>query len=137
MQTISDGDKMCRFAIEAIVLTLDFLIVLSTPPKQIWHPGRFMETLKYRQFHFLGKIAHLPEEHPQWKFISAWVQKPRPIRRPQNTLRHLHADTLSTILGDDIISCDAKLKEWIPLTADVAHWNGLATEWKNECIIRT
>ena len=96
-----------------------------------------MDTLRYRQFQFLGKIARLPDTCPQRKFLSAWINKARPVGRPKHTLRHQHVDTLRTILGNDIVSRDAKLKEWVPLTADAERWKETATLWRTECKERT
>ena len=60
-----------------------------------------LETLHYRQARFLGSIARRPDTHLQWKFLSAWIMRPRSVGRPQHTLRHLHVDTLRLVLGDE------------------------------------
>ena len=87
-----------------------------------------LDELRYRQFHFLGKIARLPDEHLQRKFLGAWVGCPRKVGRPQTTLRHSQVNCLQAICGPSI-SSDGRLSDWIEMTRDYGAWCRLGRRW--------
>ena len=87
-----------------------------------------LDTLRYRQFRFLGKIARLPDAHLQRKFLGAWVGCPRKFGRPQTSLRHSQVDCLQRILGP-VIPPDGRLSAWIDLTRDFSAWCELGQRW--------
>eukprot|EP00957_Ditylum_brightwellii_P083287 6332596-Ditylum_brightwellii.AAC.1 len=43
-----------------------------------------------RQIRWLGNIAQMGENRLPCKFIAAWYTNPRPMGRPQQTLRHTY-----------------------------------------------
>jgi hypothetical protein len=88
-----------------------------------------LDTMHYRQFIFLGKIARLPETTYQRKFLNAWIHAPRPVGRPQQSLRHLHVETLQAILGDEVVDKHGRLADWLPLAQNAAEWKTLGTLW--------
>jgi hypothetical protein len=96
-----------------------------------------METVHYRQFLFLGKIARLPETTYQRKFLNAWIQTPRPVGRPQQSLRHLHVETLQAILGDTVVDKYGRLADWIPLAHDATEWRTIGRLWLERCTDET
>ena len=71
-----------------------------------------------RQVRWLGNIARMGENRLPRKFIAAWHTNPRPMGRPQQTLRHtyLHAlRMLGAIPQDDK---EGKLETWFPQAID-------------------
>ena len=90
------------------------------------------ETMHYRQFRFLGKIARLPEDNLQRRFLNAWIATPRLVGRPRNSLRHVHIETLQHILGPAVVSKQGHLTDWLPLASSVTEWNALGSRWLSD-----
>ena len=87
-----------------------------------------LETMRHRQFRFIGKIARLPDAHLQRKFLNAWIHHPRPRGRPKKSLRHAHIETLQEILGPEI-DRTGQLEQWLPHAQNKPSWNRIATDW--------
>ena len=94
------------------------------------------QMLELRRARWIEKLAKMePTRNPR-KILHAWIPLPRPIGRPNQTIRISLADTLETL------GTTANLKDFIPLARNTAVWGeqvetklGLApgtyTQYKN------
>jgi hypothetical protein len=88
-----------------------------------------IDTVRRRQFNFLGRLARLPDHRLPRKFLTAWIQKPRHVGRPHLTVNHSFAESLRAILGEDTVEVHGLLQDWIPLAQNQAAWKKLGDSW--------
>ena len=90
-----------------------------------------METMRQRQFRFLGKISRLPETHFQRRFLNAWIFCNRARRGSRYTLRNTQVDTLREIYGHDLSDIGI-LAHWVPAACNKTEWDKMAIQWTSD-----
>ena len=79
--------------------------------------------LASRQLRWLGKIARMEETRLPRKFIGAWHVNPRPIGRPQQTIRHTYLRALRLMGAISEDDKEGKFSDWFPqATKDPKDW---------------
>jgi hypothetical protein len=74
------------------------------------------DQLRLRTFRWLGQLARQPDVTVTKRLLSAWIATPRRSGTQQTTARQTYAETLSTILGPDIMTDDSgHLRDWLSL----------------------
>jgi hypothetical protein len=76
------------------------------------------QTMELRRARWLEKISHMSAERGPRKIIVAWTTNERPRGRPQQTIRHGLAATLT----DHLDLPTAKMSDWMKLAADNGKW---------------
>ena len=88
-----------------------------------------IQTIRYRQFKFIGKTARQDDSWLPKRLLGAWAPTRRKVGRPQFTIRRTYANTLRLILGRQRISKDAPFAEWVHLAQDKKEWDQLGWRW--------
>ena len=77
-----------------------------------------------RQLHWIGKIACMEEKRLPRKFLAAWHIHPRPVGRPQTTIRHTYLHALRFAGVTEESDKAGKLSDWMPtIQEDPKKWN--------------
>ena len=76
------------------------------------------QTMELRRARWLEKISHMGADRGPRKVIVAWTTNERPKGRPQQTIRH----GLATTITDHLDLPTAKMNDWIKLASDNKKW---------------
>ena len=79
-----------------------------------------------RQLRWVGKIALMEETRLPRKFLAAWHVHPRPVGRPQTTIRHTYVHALRFAEVIPPTDKTGKLSDWLPkITEEPKEWEKL------------
>jgi exonuclease III len=76
------------------------------------------QTMELRRARWLEKISHMGPDRGPRKILVAWTTNERPSGRPQQTIRHGLASTLT----DHLNLPSPKMNDWIKLASDHRKW---------------
>jgi hypothetical protein len=76
------------------------------------------QTMELRRAQWLEKISHMGSDRGPRKILVAWTKNERPRRRPQQTICHGLASTLT----DHLDLPSPKMNDWIKLASNHREW---------------
>jgi hypothetical protein len=82
------------------------------------HSYSMQQTMELRRARWLEKISHMGSDRGPRKILVAWTTNERPRGRPQQTIRHGLASTLT----DHLKLPSPKMNDWIKLASNHKEW---------------